>query len=92
VIRSFSHKGLQDFFEAGSKAGIRPEHAKRLRLMLAKLNTATAIRDMNFPGGSLHPLHGDQEGFWAVSVSGNWRLVFRFDKGDACDVDYLDYH
>ena len=92
MIRGFSHQGLQDFLQTGSKAGIRPEHAKRLRLMLAKLHTAVDIRDMNFPGADLHPLHGEREGFWAVSVSGNRRVVFRFNNGDAFDVDYLDYH
>ena len=92
MIRSFSHKGLQIFFETGGKAGIRPEHAKRLRLVLAKLNTAADIRDMSFPGAGIHPLHGGKEGFWAVNISGNWRIIFRFDNGDAFDVDYLDYH
>lgn len=92
MIRTFAHKGLEKFFTAGSKAGIRPEHTKRLRLILGVLHAAAVVEDMAFPGSRLHSLHGDREGQWAVSVSGNWRVVFRFITGDACDVDYLDYH
>ena len=92
MIRNFSHKGLERFFATGSKAGIRPEHARRLRLILALLAAAQEIGDLNFPGSRLHPLHGDREGFWAVSVSGNWRVLFRFAEADAADVDYTDYH
>lgn len=92
MIRSFSHKGLERFFTDGNKAGIRPEHAKRLRLILGLLAAAREVRDLSFPGSRLHPLRGDREGFWAVSVSGNWRLVFRFSDGEATEVDYVDYH
>jgi proteic killer suppression protein len=92
MIKSFAHKGLRRFFDRGSKAGVRPEHVKRLRLVLAKLNAAADVADMNFPGGDLHALRGDLEGFWSVSVSGNWRLTFRFENGDAFDVNYMDYH
>ena len=92
MIRTFAHKGLEKFFTAGSKAGIRPEHAKRLRLILGVLQAATVVEDMAFPGSRLHALRGDREGQWAVSVSGNWRVVFRFVDGDAFDVETLDYH
>jgi proteic killer suppression protein len=92
VIRSFAHKGLRRFFISGSKAGIRPEHEKRLRLILGALNTAATVKDMELPGLSLHPLTGRLSEFWAVSISGNWRIIFRFKDQEALDVDYIDYH
>ncbi|HWF58901.1 MAG TPA: type II toxin-antitoxin system RelE/ParE family toxin [Nitrospira sp.] len=92
VIRGFIHKGLGRFFETGSKSGIQAQHAERLRLILAQLNSATTPRDMALPGLDLHPLRGDRKGTWAVSVSGNWRITFRFVGHDADFVDYEDYH
>ena len=92
MIRTFAHKGLEKSFTSSSKAGIRPEHAKRLRLILGVLQAAAVVEDMAFPGSRLHALHGEREGQWAVSVSGNWRVVFRFVDGDAFDVETLDYH
>ncbi len=67
-------------------------HAKRLRLILHALNQAEIIADMALPGFKLHPLKGDMQGMWSVSVSGNWRIIFRFDAGNAYIVNYLDYH
>ena len=92
VIRSFRHKGLERFFCTGSKAGISPDHAARLRLILARLHASSLPKDMNLPGLRLHALSGDRKGRWAVDVSGNWRVVFRFEENDAFEVDYLDYH
>ena len=92
MIRSFRHKGLAKFFETGSKAGVEPQHAERLRLILARLSAATSPQDMGLPGLSLHPLGGDRKGAWAVSVSGNWRVTFKFVGNDADAVDYEDYH
>jgi toxin HigB-1 len=92
MIKSFRHKGLKKFFDAGDKGGIKPEHAKRLKLLLFKLDTAKSTKDMNFPGSGLHGLKGEYAAFYAVKVSGNWRLIFRFEETDAYDVDYLDYH
>jgi proteic killer suppression protein len=92
VITRWVHKGLRAFFETGITRGIRPEHAGRLRLILARLNAATEPRDMNLPGLRLHPLKGRLKGAWAVDVSGNWRLVFRFEGKDAVAIDYVDYH
>ncbi len=92
MITSFVHKGLERFFSTGSKAGIQAKHAVRLRLILDQLNTAQAITDMNFPGSDLHPLTGDKKGLWAVRVSGNWRIIFKFEHENASVVDYLDYH
>ena len=91
MIHSFAHKGLEAFFATGSKAGIQPAHAPRLRRQLAQLDQAAAPVDMNLPGWKLHPLKGTLAGHWAVSVSGNWRLTFTIDGGHACVVDYLDY-
>jgi len=92
MLKSFRHKGLEKFFKSGSKAGIQADHANRLRTQLTALAHATGPGDMNAPGWRLHRLRGDWAGFHAVSVSGNWRLVFRFDGQNAVDVDYLDYH
>jgi proteic killer suppression protein len=92
VIRSFKHKGLERFFRTGTRAGIQPQHASRLRLLLTALEHATDARDMNAPGWRLHALRGRQSGFYAVEVSGNWRLIFRFENTDAVEVNYLDYH
>lgn len=91
MIRGFRHKGLGRFFETGSKSGIRTQHAERLRLILGRLNAATAPGDMALPGLDLHPLKGDRKGTWAVSVSGNWRVTFKFVGKDADAVDYEDY-
>ncbi|HVS27562.1 MAG TPA: type II toxin-antitoxin system RelE/ParE family toxin [Burkholderiales bacterium] len=92
MIRSFRHKGLETFFRSGSKAGIQPTHAKRLRLQLSALDAAVGPRSMNLPGWKLHRLSGDLAGHWSVWVSGNWRLMFRFEGQDAVLVDYQDYH
>ena len=92
MIRTFRHKGLEAFFRLGSLAGIQPAHARRLRLILTALKRAQLPTDMNAPGWRLHALHGELRGFHAVRVSGNWRVVFRFETGDAWDVDYVDYH
>ncbi|CAB5721023.1 Plasmid maintenance system killer protein [Delftia tsuruhatensis] len=92
MIKSFRHKGLQQYFETGSKAGIQPAHAVRLRLQLAALNQATKPEDMAAPAWALHALKGSLQGHWAISVNGNWRMVFMFEGTDAVLVDYLDYH
>lgn len=92
MIRNFRHKGLERFFFHDDKSGIQPKHEKRIRRILTKLDTATDIKDMNAPGYDLHKLKGKYEGFWAVKVDENYRIIFRFEDGDAFDVDYLDYH
>ena len=92
MIKSFQHKGLETFFSTGSKAGIQAVHAKRLRLQLAKLDSAQMPEDMNMPGWKLHPLKGNLKGHWAVWVDQNWRMTFRFESGHAILVDYRDYH
>lgn len=92
MIKSFRHKGLEEFFRSGSKAGIQPHHAGKLKVQLTNLDSARQPQDMNAPGWKLHSLTGDLAGFWSVTVNGNWRLIFRFDRDNAELVDYLDYH
>jgi proteic killer suppression protein len=92
MIKSFRHKGIQSFFETGSKAGIQPSQAGRLRIQLTRLDDAISPQDMDAPGWKLHPLSGNLAGHWAVTVNGNWRLTFRFEEGDAVLVDFQDYH
>ena len=92
MITSFKHKGLERFFTTGSKAGIQPNHAERLRLILGRLNASTDPKDMNLPGLDLHELRGDRKGTWSVKVSGNWRVTFTFAGKNAENVNYEDYH
>jgi toxin HigB-1 len=92
MIRNFKHKGLGKFFVTGSTAGIQAAHAKRLRLILGRLNVASLVKDMDLPGLRLHELTGSRKGTWSVTVSGNWRVTFRFEGGDAEIVNYEDYH
>ena len=94
MIRSFAHKGFEAFFVRGSKAGIQPIHAKRLGLLLALIDGASVVNDINAPGLSLHPLVGNLLGHWAITVQANWRITFTFDDStsEAQLLDYVDYH
>ena len=92
MIVSFAHKGLEQFYRKGSRAGIQPAHASRLRLILSNLDQAMSPDDMGLPGLDLHPLKGDRRGCWSVKVNGNWRVTFRFAGTDAEVVNYEDYH
>jgi proteic killer suppression protein len=92
LIKSFKHKGLEKFFISGSKAGIRPDHAPKLRRQLTALSNAEKLNDLGTRGWDLHPLHGELQGHWSIKVNGNWRLTFRFDGLDVEVVDYQDYH
>lgn len=93
MIKSFKHKGLQKLFEDDSSKGVRTDQIKRLKLILARLEASSNPEDMDLPGLNLHPLKGSLKGLWAVSVNGNWRVIFRFTvQGDAIEVDLLDYH
>jgi proteic killer suppression protein len=92
AIKGFRHKGLEQFFVAGTKRGIQGKHADRLRLILGRLSVATTPGDMNLPGLALHELQGVRKGTWAVKVSGNWRVTFILAGIDVTAVDYEDYH
>ena len=92
MIKSFSHKGLKEFYETGSKKGIQPDHTSKLSRMLDRLDASTNPLDMNLPGYRPHPLKGDMHDMWSVTVSGNWRMTFYFEGQDAYLVDYMDYH
>ncbi len=92
MIKAFKHKGLKRLFETGQVAGINPQHADRLRKILALLETSESIEDMNLPGLNLHALKGKRKGILAVKVTGNWRVTFKIENGDILDVDYEDYH
>lgn len=92
MIQSIRHKGLAALYYDGQTKGVMQAHVRRLRSVLAALETASRLQDMNLPGLKLHQLKGDRQGFYAVSVSGNWRVIFRFDEGNAEDVDLIDYH
>lgn len=92
AIKSFKHKGLKEFFESGGKGGIQAAHSKRIARLLDRLKSATEVRDMDAPGYDFHPLKGNLKGFYSVHVKGNWTIIFRFENGDAKDVDLIDYH
>lgn len=92
MIKTFRHKGLESFFRTGNKAGIQPQHASKLRVLLTALDNAKHPSDMNAPNWKLHPLTANLIGHYAVTVNGNWRITFSFDGDDVELVDYLDYH
>jgi proteic killer suppression protein len=92
MILSFRHKGLKLYYEKGDESRLPAIHISKIRLILTRLDAATGPRMMDVPGYGLHPLKGDMAGFWSVKVSGNYRIVFRFENENPYDVDYLDYH
>jgi proteic killer suppression protein len=92
MIKSFDHKGLEVFFKTGSTKGIQAKHRGRLDRILDRLDAAAEVRDMDAPGYDLHPLKGSLAGHWSVKVSGNWRVTFRIEEGNAYIVNYQDYH
>lgn len=92
MIVSIRHKGLRRLYEQDDSRGVNSEHAERLRDILARLDAATAATDLSLPGFRLHRLKGELNGFWAVTVRANWRVIFRFEGHNAADVDYVDYH
>jgi proteic killer suppression protein len=91
-IESFRHRGLKRLFEQGDRSRIRPDQVAKIRRILNRLDAAASVADVDAPGFRLHKLQGDLSGFWAVSVSGNWRIVFRFEGANAFEVDLVDYH
>jgi len=92
VIRSIRHKGLRRLYQDDDPGGVDPDHANKLRNILARLDSARSVADMDLPGFRLHRLKGELRAFHAVTVRANWRVIFRFEEGSATDVDYVDYH
>jgi len=92
MIKSFRHRGIEEFFRTGSKRGIQPAHAPKLANRLQLLDYAKSAADVNMPGWHLHSLSGDLKGHYSIRVDGNWRLTFAFEKEDVILVDYQDYH
>lgn len=92
VIENFRHKGLAQLFKDDDRRKLPADQIDKIGRILARLNEAMTIQDMGLPGYRLHPLKGELASFWSVSVSGNWRIIFRFENGSAYDVDLVDYH
>jgi proteic killer suppression protein len=92
MIQSFRHKGLKRLFEKGEVKGIRADQLEKIENILFVLSRARKPEDVDLPGFHLHPLKGEMKGLWAVTVRANWRVTFRFEEGEACDVDLVDYH
>ncbi len=92
MIRSFKHRGLRRLYERGDRSGIRPDLLDTVERIITVLDSAATPRALDIPGYRLHPLKGDLKGFWSVTVRANWRLIFRFEGTDACDVELIDYH
>ena len=92
MLNTFRHKGLKRLFEDDNLSGVRADQVRRIRDVLAHLDLARHPSDLDLPGYRLHPLRGERKGHWSVTISGNWRIVFRFADGDAFDVDLVDYH
>jgi toxin HigB-1 len=92
MIGNIRHKGLAALYYDDQTKGVNQSLLKRLRYILALLETAFIVEDMNLPGLKFHQLKGSLAGFYAASVSGNWRVIFRFEDGEATDVDLIDYH
>ena len=92
MIRSFKHRGLKSLYDGRTARRVAPEHVRKLLDVLAVLDRSSQPEDLDLPGLRLHPLRGELKGHHAVSVSGNWRVTFRFEDGNAVDVDYIDYH
>ena len=93
MITSFRHKALERLYETGSGRGLPADQVPKITNMLSVIDTAQEPEDVGlFPGWRLHQLKGDLEGFWSITVTGNWRIIFRFENGDASELDYTDYH
>lgn len=92
MITGFRHKGLKRLYERGDRKGVSAQHAERIENILGLLDAAATVEDVNVPTFRLHPLTGDLKGFWSVTVRANWRIIFRFEDGNAFDVDLIDYH
>ncbi len=92
MVRTFQHKGLQRLFQHDDAGKLPPDMVARIRLILSALQAAQEIEAMDIPTFRLHPLKGKLQGFFSVTVRANWRIIFRFEGGEAFDLDFIDYH
>jgi toxin HigB-1 len=92
MIKTIKHKGLSKFYDTGILSGVQAHHAKRLRLILTRLDASISPEDMDLPGLSLHKLKGQLKDFYSVTVQANWRIIFRFEGNNVYNVNYVDYH
>ncbi len=92
MIENFKDRSLKRLYERGDRSKIRADLVDKVERILARLDQALVIEDMDLPGYRLHELKVDLKGFWSVRVSGNWRIIFRFESGKARDVEMIDYH
>jgi proteic killer suppression protein len=92
MIRRLRNRGLKRLYERDDPGALNAGHLEKIQRILARLDQASKPEHMDLPGFRLHPLKGERSGFWSVTVQANWRIIFRFEDGDATDVDYLDYH
>ena len=92
MIQTVHHRGLKRAYERGDFSRVHPEQAKRIAIALADLDSARSLTDLNLPGYRLHRLRGKLKGLWSITISANWRIVFRFEGGDVYDINLIDYH
>jgi proteic killer suppression protein len=92
MITNFKHKGLKRLFEDDDKRGVPAQHADKIQRRLDAIDATLDVNELRLPGFNLHELKGDRKGTWSITVTGNWRITFRFENGDASDIDYEDYH
>lgn len=92
MIGSFKHRGLKQLFESDNSRGVNAEHVRKIRQMLALLDAAQNVADLDLVTFRLHALKGDLRGYWSMTVRANWRIIFRFEDGKASEVDLVDYH
>jgi toxin HigB-1 len=92
MIRRFRHRGLRRLYEDDDRRELNPEHIDKIARMLARLDEVTGPEQLDLPGFRLHPLRGDLAGYWSITVRANWPIIFRFEQGEATDVDLVEYH
>jgi proteic killer suppression protein len=92
MIKSFRHRGLKQFYERGTTRYLKADQVSKIRRILGLLESASQPQSLDLPGVGLHALKGDLKGFWSLSVSGNWRMIFHFENGNAYNLDLVDYH
>ena len=92
MIQTIIHKGLRLYFEKGNDSKLPAEYLTKIALILDALDAISSEDDIKVLGGGIHRLTGEYTGFWSIKVSPNYRIVFRYSKGDIFDVDYVDYH